>query len=93
MICRPGMYNLQTRTSTFPDHEKLQEKLNIRYLKTLKTKKLNTKNPRIKHCPCSKYVMIYGTDLYNLQTRTKTELAKIVQIELLINSNTKRSQI
>ena len=37
----------------------------------LKTKKLNTKNPRIKHCPCSKYAMIYGTDLYNLQTRKK----------------------
>ena len=31
------------------------EKLNLRYLKTLKTKKLDIKYPRIKHCPCSKF--------------------------------------
>ena len=55
MIYRPGIYNIQTRTSTFPDQEKLLERVNLRYLKTLKTKKLNTKNPQIKHCPCSKY--------------------------------------
>ena len=40
------MYTLQTRTLTFRDHEKLLEKVNLRYLKTLKTKKLN---PQIKH--------------------------------------------
>ena len=57
------MYNLQTRTSTFPDQEKLLERVNLRYLKTLKIKKLNTKNPKIKHCPYSKYVMIYRPDL------------------------------
>ena len=45
---RPGTYNLQTRTLTFREPEKLLEKLNLRYLKTLKTKKLNTKNPQIK---------------------------------------------
>ena len=65
------MYNLQTRTLTFPEQEKLLEKLNLRYLKTLKTKKLNTKNPQIKYFPCLKYVMIYRPDLYNLQTRKK----------------------
>ena len=52
---RPGIYNLQTRTVTFPVQEKLLEKINLRYLKTLKTKNLNTKNPQIKYCPCSKY--------------------------------------
>ena len=35
MIYRPGIYNLQTRTLTFPDQEKLLEKVNLRYLKTL----------------------------------------------------------
>ena len=71
IIYRPGIYNLQTRTLTFPDPEKLLEKANLRYLKTLKTKKINTKNPQIKHLPCSKYVMIYSPDLCNLQTRKK----------------------
>ena len=36
ILYRPGIYNLQTRT--FPEQEKLLEKLNLRYLKTLKTK-------------------------------------------------------
>ena len=47
------------------------EKVDVRYLRTLKTKKLNIKNPQIKHCPYSKYEMIYRPDLYNLQTREK----------------------
>ena len=71
---RAGISNLQTRTSTFPDQEKLLERVNIRDLKPLKTKKLNTKNPKIKHCPCSKcdYLQTAFTDLiYNLQTRKK----------------------
>ena len=63
IIYRPGIYNLQTRTSTIQDQEKLLEGVNLRYLKTLKTKKLNTKNPQIKHCSCSKFVMIYRPDL------------------------------
>ena len=71
IIYRTGIYNLQTRTSTFPSQEKLLERVNLRYLKTLKAKKLNTKNPQIKHCPSSKYVMINRPDLYNLQTRKK----------------------
>ena len=65
------MYNLQTRTLTIPDQEKLLEKLNLKNLKTLKTKILNTKNPKIKNSPCLKYVMIYTLDFYNLQTRKK----------------------
>ena len=51
--------------------KKLLEKLNLRYLKTLKTKNLKNKNLQIKYFPCSKYVMIYRPDLHNLQTRKK----------------------
>ena len=65
------MYNLHTRTLTFPEQEKLLEKLNLRYLKTLKTKKIPTKNPQIKYFPCLKNVMVYRPDLHNLQTRKK----------------------
>ena len=68
---RPGIYNLQTRTLTIPQQEKLLEKLNLRYLKTLKSKKLNTRNSQIKYFPYLKYVMIYRPDLHNLQTRKK----------------------
>ena len=32
IIDRPGIYNLQTRTVTFPDQEKLLGKVNLRYL-------------------------------------------------------------
>ena len=40
----------------------------LKILLNAKNKNLNTKNPQIKHCPCSKYVMIYRPALYNLQT-------------------------
>ena len=63
IIYRPSIYNLQTRPSTFQHQEKLFERVNLRYLKTLETKKLNIKNPQIKHYPCSKYVMIHRPDL------------------------------
>ena len=82
IIYRPGIYNLQTRTLTFPEQEKLLEKVNLRYLKTLKTKKLDAENPQIKYSPCSKYVMIYRPDLYNLQTRKKQ-----LRIELRIETD------
>ena len=39
------------------------------------------------------YCIIYRPDLYNLQTRKKSEKAQTVQIQLSINSNTTRSQI
>ena len=61
---RPGIYNLQTRTVTFPDQEKLRQKVDLRYLKTLKPKKLKTTNSY-------NYVMAYRRNLYNLQTRKK----------------------
>ena len=32
---RPAIYKLQTRTVAFPDQEKLLEKIDLRYLKTL----------------------------------------------------------
>ena len=41
----------------------IARKSNLRYLKTLKTKKVNTKNPQTKHCQCSEYVMIYRPDV------------------------------
>ena len=44
-----GIYDLKTRTFTFPDQEKLLQKVDLRYLKTLRTKKLNTEYPQIKH--------------------------------------------
>ena len=71
IIYRSGIYNLQTRTLTFPEQEKLLEKLNLRYLKMLKTKKLKTKNPQMKYFPCLTYEMIYRRDLHKLQTRKK----------------------
>ena len=85
IIYRPGIYNLQTRTLTFPEQEKLLEKLNLRYLKMLKTKKLNTKNPQIKYFSWLKYVMMYIC--------IPKKIIQIMQIEFLINSNTKSSQI
>ena len=38
---------------------------------TLKTKKLNPKNPQMKYFPCPKFVMVYRPNFYNLQTRKK----------------------
>ena len=54
IIYRPGIYNLQIRTLTFPEQKKLLEKVKLRYLKMLKTKKLSTKNPQIKYFPSFK---------------------------------------
>ena len=47
MIYRPGL--LQTETVLFSDQEKLLEKVDLRYLKTLKAKKLNTKTLKKKN--------------------------------------------
>ena len=38
------------------------------------------KTLKIKRCPCSKYVMIYKPDLYNLETRKK-QLIKLLRVE------------
>ena len=64
---RRDIYNLQNKTVTFLDQGELLEKIDLRYLKTLKTKKLNTKIPQKKLCPCS----CIWPDLQNLQTRKK----------------------
>ena len=45
-----------------------------------KNKKLNTKNPQVKHCICPKCVKIRRSNLYNLQTRKKL-LKKLLRIE------------
>ena len=37
--------------------------------------------------------IIYRQDFHNLQTRKKSEMEQIIQIELSVNSNTTRSQI
>ena len=67
MIYSPGIYNLQTRTLTFPEQKKLPEKIKLKMLKkTLKTKKPNPKNFQIVYFPCLKYVMIYRPDLHKL---------------------------
>ena len=39
IIYRPAIYDLRTRTLTFIEQEQLLEKVNLRYLKTLKAKK------------------------------------------------------
>ena len=36
--------------------------------------------------------IIYRQDFHNLQTRKKSEMEQIIQIELSVNSNTTRSQ-
>ena len=45
--------------------------LDLRFLEALKSKKLNTEDAQMKHCPCPKYVVIYRPDLYKLKTRKK----------------------
>ena len=56
----------------------------------LKSKKLSTKNPQIKHCLCPKYVMIYRPDLYNLQTeKTAKKVTKNWNWPFLISHDLK----
>ena len=62
IIYRPSIYNLQTRTVTFPHQEKLIEKVDGGQ---------NTKNPQIKNYPCPRNVMLYRPGQHNLQTRKK----------------------
>ena len=53
IIYKPNIYNLRTRTETYPDQGKLLQEIDLRNLKALKIKNLNTKNHQIKHCPDS----------------------------------------
>ena len=54
LIYRLGMYNLQTKTVSFPNQQKLLE------FSLTVSMNVNTKNSQIKHCPCPKYFAIKG---------------------------------
>ena len=54
LIYRLDIYNLEAKTVTFQDQEKLLELV----FSLAVSMNANTKNSQIKHCPCPKYVMI-----------------------------------
>ena len=94
IIYKPGIYNSQIRSVTFPDQEKLLEKIDLRYLKTLKTKKLNTKIPRIKHFLCSNYEDIQTRFVqFTDQKKTATKVTKNWSWLFLISKTLKISNI
>ena len=65
LIYRLDIYNLEAKTVTFQDQEKLLELV----FSLAVSMNANTKNSQIKHCPCPKYVMIKRPNLHDLQTR------------------------
>ena len=65
LIYRLYIYNLEVKTVTFQDQEKLLELV----FSIAVSVNANTKNSQIKHCPCPKYVMIKRPNLHDLQTR------------------------
>ena len=65
LIYRLDIYNLEAKTVTFQDQEKLLELV----FSLAVSVNANTKNSQIKHCPCPKYVMIKRPNLHDLQTR------------------------
>ena len=70
------------------------EKLNLRYLKTLKTKKLDIKDPRIKHCPCSKFEDIQTRFVqFTDQKKTARKVTKNWNWPFLISQTLKISNI
>ena len=52
---RLDIYNLQTKIMSFPDQEKLLKEV---VFSPSFSMNVITKNAKIKHCPCSKYVAI-----------------------------------
>ena len=83
------IYNLQSRTASFPDHEKLLKKWIVFRIALFMN--ANTKNPHLEHCPCPKYGIIYKPGLYNLKARKKhlkndQELKFILQNVPLLNN-------
>ena len=50
---------------------------------------VNTKIPKMKHCPCPKYVMMYRPDLYNLQNKKNLKKCPKVKIHFSDNVTTK----
>ena len=65
LIYRLDIYNLEAKTVTFQDQEKLLELV----FSLAVSMNANTKNSQIKHCPSPKYVMIKRPNLHDLQTR------------------------
>ena len=65
LIYKLDIYNLEVKTVTFQDQEKLLELV----FSIAVSVNANTKNSQIKHCPCPKYVMIKRPNLHDLQTR------------------------
>ena len=65
LIYAINIYNLQVRTASFPDPEKL---LKSRQWLDMRLMNVNTKIPEMKHNPYTKYGITYRSVLYNLQT-------------------------
>ena len=59
------IYNLQTRTASFSNQEKLLKIVDIGY--TCVFMNVNAKNPITKRCPGPKYGVIYRPEFYNSQ--------------------------
>ena len=55
LIYRLDIYNLQTKTASFPDHKKLLKEVVFSLAFSMNA---NTKKSQIKHSPCPKYVVI-----------------------------------
>ena len=52
---RFDIYNLQTKTVSYPDQEKLLKEIVLSLAVSIDA---NTKKSQIKHCPCLKYAVI-----------------------------------
>ena len=65
LIYKLDIYNLEAKTVTFQDQEKLLELV----FSLAVSINANTKDSQVKHCPCSKCVMIKRPNLHDLQTR------------------------
>ena len=89
-IYRIDIYNLQTKIVLFPDQDKLLKEVVLSLEDFMNA---NIKNFQIKHCSCSKYVVISRPNLYNLQARRN--IWKMIKIYLffLKLKHVKRLQI
>ena len=61
LICRPGIYNLQTKVVPFQDQEKLLQEVVFSLAVSVNA---NTKSFQIKHYPCPKYVVVKKPKLH-----------------------------
>ena len=63
LIYRLDIHNLQTKIVLSLDHEKF-----LKEVVFSPAVSMNANTEKIlKHCPCTKYLVIYRPDLYNLQ--------------------------